>query len=451
MLYGVISEWFNMTGGYYEYGGLFRVGPSGGFSRFTRLDRLEGYQPQAGLTARTAGDGTFFYGTGSSGGASYDGTVFKLSTAEEVFAVHSFTGDDGTKPLGELALADDGRLYGSTREGGAFGYGTLFAVTADDEVVTLYHFDHATGAFPESAVIVGGDGNVYGVTTGGGPDGGGVIFRYNLAPEVTISGPAEIDEGGGAALTADAVDPQGGAVTFAWDLDGDGKFDDGNGPDAFFAADTPERDGPGVYPIAVRATDSSGVATVASTTVTVRNVAPEVTVNPASVETAPGALVSFEVSFDDPGPDTWTAAVDWGDGTVESIGPVVQTFVVTHAFADPGSFNVRFTVTDDDGGEGAATATVTVGTVKDLINDLIGDVSELIDDGDISYSRGRNLIAELQVALWFLKWNNGETQAIVRMQLFIIKTQNYIKNGQVDPELGSELIAKAQAIIELLR
>ncbi len=451
MLYGVISEWFNMTGGYYEYGGLFRVGPSGGFSRFTPLDRLEGYQPQAGLTARTTGDGTFYYGTGSRGGASYDGTVFKLSTSEEVFAVHSFDGDDGTKPLGELALAGDGRLYGSTREGGAFGYGTLFAVTADDEVATLHHFDHATGAFPESAVIVGGDGNVYGVTTGGGEGGGGVIFRYNLAPEVTISGPAEIDEGGGAALTAEAVDPQGGPVTFAWDLDGDGEFDDGDGAEIFFTADTPERDGPGVYPVAVRATDTSGVSTIASTAVRVRNVAPEVSVSPASAETASGAPVYFDVSFDDPGPDTWTAAVDWGDGTVETVGPVTQTFTVSHAFADPGPFTVRFTVTDDDGGEGAATATVTVGTVNDLINDLIGDVSELIDDGGITYSRGRSLIAELQVALWFLKWNNGETQAIVRMQLFIIKTQNYIKNGQVDPELGYELIAKAQAIIELLR
>jgi uncharacterized repeat protein (TIGR03803 family) len=450
-LYGVVAEWFNITGGYPEYGGLFRVGPSGGFSRFARLDRLEGSQPQAGLTARTTGNGTFFYGTGSTGGASYDGTVFKLSTSEEVFAVHSFTGDDGTKPLGEMALAGDGRLYGSTREGGAYGYGTLFAVTADDEVVTLHHFDHETGAFPESAVIVGSDGNVYGVTTGGGPGGGGVIFRYNLAPNVTISGPSEIDEGSGAFLTADAVDPQGGPVSFVWDLDGDGEFDDGTGPEAFFAASTPETDGPGVYAVAVRATDSSGISTLASVEMTVRNVAPEVSVGPASAETAPGASVSFEVSYDDPGPDTWTAAVDWGDGTVETIGPVTQTFTVSHAFADPGTFTVRFTVADDDGGEGAATATVIVGSVNNLIEDLIDDVRELIDDGEISNSRGRSLIAELQVALWFLKWNNGETQAIVRMQLFIIKTQNYITNGQVDPELGNELIAKAQAIIELLR
>jgi hypothetical protein len=55
------------------------------------------------------------------------------------------------------------------------------------------------------------------------------------------------------------------------------------------------------------------------------------------------------------------------------------------------------------------------------------------------------------VALWFLQWNNGETQAIVRIELFIKKVEIMVKTNQLDPDLGAELIAKARAIIELLR
>ena len=61
---------------------------------------------------------------------------------------------------------------------------------------------------------------------------------------------------------------------------------------------------------------------------------------------------------------------------------MVGTFAVTHSFADPGTFTVRFTIADDDGGEGVAIATVTVGTVKDAIEELIDDVRGLIDDGE---------------------------------------------------------------------
>ena len=81
----------------------------------------------------------------------------------------------------------------------------------------------------------------------------------------------------------------------------------------------------------------------------------------------------------------------------------------------------------------------------------IAYIEELIDDGEISYSRGRNLMAELQVALWFLQFRNGERIAIQRLELFIIKVRNYVAVGELDPALGDELIAKAQEIIALLR
>jgi uncharacterized repeat protein (TIGR03803 family) len=442
------------TGRYYP-GAIFRSGPSSGYQELVELQWSDGQYPRAGLTARPAEDGTDIFGVTSDGGVSGGerafGTVFKLDSDGDFRPVHWFAEHDGAKPVGELALAGDGMLYGMTREGGSFGYGTIFAVTRSDGIEIVHNFDHDGGTGPEGALYVASDGNLYGTTAGGGPDGGGVVFRYNLAPKVSLIDGVEIAEGGATTVTADARDPQGGPVTFAWDFDGDGEFDDGDETSFDFVADAPERDGPGDYPLAVRVTDESGVATVATTVVTVDNVAPTVQVTPEDADTAPGEVVLLEVSFIDPGPDTWTATVDWGDGTVDTIDPATSPFTVSHVFSEPGTFTVQISVTDDDGGEGSATATINLGTVEDLIEELIDDVGDLVDDGEINSGRGRSLIAELQVALWFLQWNNGETQAIVRLQLFIKKVEIMITTDQVDPDLGAELIAKANAILDLLR
>ena len=69
----------------------------------------------------------------------------------------------------------------------------------------------------------------------------------------------------------------------------------------------------------------------------------------------------------------------------------------------------------------------------------------------IPYSRGRSLIAELQVALWFLQYNGGERIAAVRIQLFIVKVEGMIARDQVDADLGDELLVKARAILEMLQ
>jgi hypothetical protein len=90
-------------------------------------------------------------------------------------------------------------------------------------------------------------------------------------------------------------------------------------------------------------------------------------------------------------------------------------------------------------------------TTEGLINLLIVDVEELIDDGEINYGRGRSLIAELQVALWFLQFNNGERIAVIRIELFIKKVEILVSKGELEPELGDELLVKARAVLERLK
>jgi hypothetical protein len=76
----------------------------------------------------------------------------------------------------------------------------------------------------------------------------------------------------------------------------------------------------------------------------------------------PGGVLNRSGSFTDPGADTWTATVDYGDGA----GPQVLkldkdgTFKLHHKYDTPGTFLVIVTVTDDDGGVGTASFEVTV-------------------------------------------------------------------------------------------
>jgi len=66
-----------------------------------------------------------------------------------------------------------------------------------------------------------------------------------------------------------SADPEGKPLTYAWDLNGDGVFNDGTGPTASFTYTTA-----GVYHPSLRVTDDQGATDTASVTVTAGNTAP---------------------------------------------------------------------------------------------------------------------------------------------------------------------------------
>jgi uncharacterized protein len=87
----------------------------------------------------------------------------------------------------------------------------------------------------------------------------------NGAPVITyVTPPVTIYEGQSTVLEVIGYDPDGGPVTYAWDLDGDDTFETA-GPTAVFWATS----GVGTFTVRVRATDQSGLSATASTTVTV--------------------------------------------------------------------------------------------------------------------------------------------------------------------------------------
>jgi hypothetical protein len=159
----------------------------------------------------------------------------------------------------------------------------------------------------------------------------------------------------GATLTLDASlssDPDGDALTYEWDLNADGVFDDATvvNPQTSFPDD-------GQYPVSVRVTDPSGAQSVATAQVTVLNVAP-VIAEPINLPNTPmlvGSTINASATFTDPGLlDTHTALWDWGDGT-NTAGIVNGNNVSgSHAYTKPGLYTVILSMSDDDGGSDLA-------------------------------------------------------------------------------------------------
>jgi hypothetical protein len=126
------------------------------------------------------------------------------------------------------------------------------------------------------------------VTDPGGSSSDAVDFVNVLQdkpPIVNLSAsPATPAVGAPVTFVATASDPDGTVAAIAWDLDGDGQFNDGTG-----VAVTRSYSTPGSRVVAVRATDDAGVATIAFRTIEVTG-SPEAQSGPATA--AGGAATS---------------------------------------------------------------------------------------------------------------------------------------------------------------
>ena len=132
----------------------------------------------------------------------------------------------------------------------------------------------------------------------------------------------------------------------------------------------PAGNGPGSVTIAAKARDKDlGESVAVSSTFTVVNVAPIVYAGSATASLNEGGTFSRSGSFTDPGPDSWTATVDYGDGS--GVVPLTlngKTFSLSHTYPNDGVFTVTVTVDDGDGGTGQAQITVTVYNVLPNVN-----------------------------------------------------------------------------------
>ena len=184
---------------------------------------------------------------------------------------------------------------------------------------------------------------------------GGYIVEYEVLPPVNTpptaeaGGPYSVAEGASVTVTGSGSDPEGGPLSFAWDLDHDGIFETPGQSVPFSATGL---DGPSIHTIAVQVTNNGGLSSTDETTVEVQNVAPSL--GPITAPMDPvqaGTVITASASFTDPGVlDTHTAVWQWGDGTTDTIelgGSGAANG--SHTYDAPGVYTLTLKVTDKDG------------------------------------------------------------------------------------------------------
>ena len=159
-------------------------------------------------------------------------------------------------------------------------------------------------------------------------------------------------------------------LTFEWDLDNDGQFDDASGVAPALDAASLRSLGlgdDGVYPIAVLVDDGFD-SVVATSTLTVQNVSPSILafdlVDGAADRAEIGEAVALDLRFDDSGlDDRHTVSIDWGDGSDQSqLDEGARSARLEHVYQIGGRYDVTVVVADDDGGsDDSATSVLSVG------------------------------------------------------------------------------------------
>ncbi len=136
----------------------------------------------------------------------------------------------------------------------------------------------------------------------------------------------------------------------------------------------------GVYVVNITVVDNDGGVGFDNFTVTVNNVAPEVDIlnvlQPDPNMILKDDLLLFEGTFIDPGlVDTFTIKWDFDDGTV-----IYGNLTPTHAYSEPGSYNVTFTVTDDDLGVDQDWVLVNVTTQSNWVEEQIENLENILQN-----------------------------------------------------------------------
>jgi len=199
-------------------------------------------------------------------------------------------------------------------------------------------------------------------------------ITLNQPPTVSAGGPYDVDEGGSVPLAATGSDPEGGSLTYAWDLDNNGSYETSGRTPTFSAASL---DGPATRTVGVQVTDDAGATATDTATINVKNVPPTATFTaPATAS----AGFPFELSLTSPhdvsAADTaagFTYAFDCGSG----YGAFGSTATATCSTSDAGARSVGAKIRDKDSGvteyRGTVDVVVTYESLCRLVQQVVSD------------------------------------------------------------------------------
>lgn len=277
------------------------------------------------------------------------------------------------------AVTDQATLAGSTaaNAAGSVTY-SLYADPACSTLVTTAGTVPVTrGAVPASTPVTLPAGTYYwqaaytGDTThaaGTDPCGDEILTVSPPPPPPTGSagGPYTGPEGSVIPVTGTASDPAGNPLTTTWSI----APQPGNDPGSACAIANPAAlattvtcNDAGTWTLTLTVSDGVNAPIVATTPMTVTNVAPVVTITspPSGTVVNVGSSTTLIATYVDPGTnDSHACAIAWADGTTTAGDVSGNTCTGSHAYSAAGAVTPVVTVTDGDGGAGSASTVLVV-------------------------------------------------------------------------------------------
>ena len=289
----------------------------------------------------------------------------------------------------------------------------------------------------------------------------------NSAPRPNGGSSYDVNEGSSVMLDASgSSDPNGLALTYTWDLDGDGIFGE-TGLNAIRGAEV------GINPtfsaaelngfegsqriVKLRVTNSEGSSAVdKNIRIDIKNVAP--TINGFTLSSTvinENNSITLSGSFIDPGIlDTHKVTINWGDGTtseirgtqiVQQLDKVTRTFQLSHQYLDDSPSGtpsdllpITVTVDDFDGGIAQASTAVRVNNIAPVITSFTSNAN-FADRARINKPVNINAtftdIGTLDTHRAFVDWGDGTPT----QEVSILQSRGY---GTVQ---GSHIYAKGGA------
>jgi hypothetical protein len=234
----------------------------------------------------------------------------------------------------------------------------------------------------------------------------GAVESATKPPLAATDGPYTAIEGSAIAMSAaGSVDFNGSIVSYEWTF-GDGSTGSGVSTSHVYAQD-------GVYTVRLVVTDNDGLTDAILSTAVVVNVAPAIA-SFAGATLLPGETFSRAGTFTDPGSDTWSATVDYGDGSgVNPLALSGKSFTLSHTYPAAGTFTVTVRVSDDDA-TSMRTQTVTVITPLVGVQNALQFIDQLVMAGKVSAGNANSLQSKLDAAAKQIERGNS-TPAISQL------------------------------------
>jgi PKD repeat protein len=228
-------------------------------------------------------------------------------------------------------------------------------------------------------------------------------------------------------------DPDGDALTYAWDLDGDGAFDDASAATASFTYTQP-----GTYTATLRVTDPSGATGTSSVTISASGTAPAAVIDTPVAGTTwkVGDVITFSGHATDPQQGTLPAsALTWSlvlqhcpsnchQHTIQTYDGVASGSFTTPDHEYPSYLELKLTATDSGGLTDTTTLRLDPRTVALTFQTIPGGLQLTVNEASANASFSRTVIigsnnsisapttqVKGRKSYAFASWSDGGAQA----------------------------------------